>query len=118
LFGASVRLGEEAAEYWPIRVRQPFTGGLLLGAGFIRELYVHMGHQPAWKYTEVLELTFDDGRLTLVHDRSELMGQRRAAKGTATDPLPSTDPLHPTDPLQPDPWSDDMALDHGYSPML
>ena len=119
IFGAEVRLGE-TAEYWPIRVRQPFTGGLLLGAGFIEELYVHMGHQPAWKYTTVLELTFDGGRLTVVHDRSELMAQRRAeyATRTTTDPLPWAAPLHQTDPLAPDAWVDDTALDHGYSPML
>jgi hypothetical protein len=114
-----VRRGQTAA-YRPIRVRQPFTGGLLLGAGFIDALYVHMGHHPAWKYTTVLELTFDDGRLTVVHDRSHLMAQRRAAYTTHTpmDSLREANPLHPTDPLAPDPWIDDTALDHGYSPML
>jgi hypothetical protein len=119
LFGAEVRLGETAA-YWPIRVRQPFTGGLLLGAGFIDALYVHMGHQPAWKYTTVLELTFDDGRLVVVHDRSELMAQRRAeyATRTTTNRLQAIPPFHPTDPLASDQWTDDTALDHGYSPML
>jgi hypothetical protein len=114
LFGAPVRLGDQAAAYGPIRVRQPFTGGLLLGAGFIEELYVHMGHQPAWKYTEVLELTFDDGRLVAVNDHLQLMARRRAECSTPTP----TDPIHPTDPLQPDPWADDLALEHGYSPML
>lgn len=120
LFGARVRLGDDAPQYRPIRARQAFTGGLLLGAGFIWNLYVHMGHQPAWKYTSVLELTFDDGRLAAVHDHSELMAYRRAAHAahTPTDPLDPTDPLHPTDPLAPDPWIDDMALEHGYSPML
>jgi hypothetical protein len=119
LFGAQVRRGQTAA-YSPLRVRQPFTGGLLLGAGFLEELYVHMGHQPAWKYTTVLELTFDDGRLAVVQDRSDLMAQRRAAYATHTpmDPLRGANPLHPTDPLAPDPWIDDTALGHGYSPML
>jgi hypothetical protein len=119
LFGAHVRRGR-AAVYRPIRVRQPFTGGLLLGDGFIHELYVHMGHQPAWKYTTVLELTFDDGQLTAVHDRSELMARRRATYATraSIDPLQGANPLHPTDPLAPDAWTDDIALAHGYSPML
>ncbi len=119
LFGAHVYRGRAAA-YRPIRVRQPFTGGLLLGARLIDELYVHMGHQPAWKYTTVLELTFDGGRLAGVHDRSELMAQRRATYATRTpiDPLQGTNPPHPTDPLAPDPWVDDPAFDHGYSPML
>jgi hypothetical protein len=119
LFGAHLRQGP-AAVYRPIGVRQPFTGGVLLGAGFIQELYVHMGHQPAWKYTTLLELSFDDGRLTDVHDRSELMARRRAAYATRTsiEPPPEPTPLHPTDPLAPDAWVDDEALDHMYFPML
>lgn len=36
-----------------------YTGGLLLAAGFIRELYVHMGFHPAWKYEKVVERAFD-----------------------------------------------------------
>jgi hypothetical protein len=35
------------------------TGGLLLGRDFIRELYVHMGFHPAWKYRHVVEVTLD-----------------------------------------------------------
>jgi hypothetical protein len=119
LFGAHVRRGR-AAVYRPIQVRQPFTGGLLLGARFIHDLYVHMGHQPAWKYATVLELSFDDGQLASEHDRSELMARRRATYATRTsiDPLQGSNPLHPTDPLAPDAWTDDIALAHGYSPML
>ena len=49
----------------------------MLGARFIDELYLLMGHQPAWKYTRVLELTFNDGRFATVNDRSELMARRR-----------------------------------------
>ena len=105
LFGARVRLGGTAA-YWPIRVRQPFTGGLLLGAGFIEELYVHMGYHPAWKYKTVLELTFDDGRLDAMHDRSQPMAQRRAAQGSLT----------PTDLRDLDAWID-ITFDHSYFPM-
>jgi hypothetical protein len=104
LFGARVRLDGDAPAYSPIRVRQEFTGGLLLGTGFIEDLYVNMGHHPAWKYITVLEFTFDDGQLAAVHDRSELMAQRRA-KGTHA----ATDPPHQTDPLASDPWTDDTA---------
>jgi hypothetical protein len=78
LFGADVCFIGNAATYSPIRVPLPFAGGLLLGACFIHDLYVHMGHHPVWKYTEVLELLFDEGRLGEVCDRSELMAQRRA----------------------------------------
>jgi hypothetical protein len=107
LFGARLRRGNWGAEYSPIRVRQPYDGGLLLAAGFVESLYVHMGHHPAWKYANVLELIFDDGSLTAVHDRSELMAQRRAAQGT----------LSPKDLRDLDVWID-TTFDRTYPPML
>lgn len=55
-----------------------FTGGLLLGADFVRELYVHMGSHPAWKYREVRELTFEKGALVADNDRSALMEELRS----------------------------------------
>ena len=48
----------------------PYTGGLLLGDEFIRDLYVHMGFHPAWKYRRVLELIFDRGALVRETDHS------------------------------------------------
>lgn len=50
-----------------------YTGRLLLGAGFIRELYVHMGAQLPWKYEEVHELVFREGVLVEAYDRSKPM---------------------------------------------
>ena len=50
-----------------------YTGRLLLGAGFISELYVHMGAQLPWKYEEVHELVFQEGVLVEAHDRSKPM---------------------------------------------
>jgi hypothetical protein len=44
-----------------------FSGRLLLARDFIDDLYVHLGHHPAWKYVKVLELTFRHGRL-IAHD--------------------------------------------------
>ena len=79
LFGADLRFIGSAATYSPIRVPLPFSGGLLLGARLVRAPYAHMGHHPAWKYTEVLELLFGDGRLGEMADRSELIAERRAA---------------------------------------
>lgn len=55
----------------------PFTGGFLIGSGFIDELYVHMGFHPAWKYKEVHELVFEKGKLTLESDVSERMKEMR-----------------------------------------
>jgi hypothetical protein len=54
-----------------------YTGGLLLADGFIRELYVHMGFHPAWKYERVVELVFEAGTLKHEYDRSEQMAEIR-----------------------------------------
>jgi hypothetical protein len=54
-----------------------YTGGLLLADGFIKELYVHMGFHPAWKYERVVELIFDAGVVKQEFDRSERMAEIR-----------------------------------------
>lgn len=54
-----------------------YTGGLLLAAGFIRDLYVHMGFHPAWKYEKVVELVFERGVLQKECDRSAEMAELR-----------------------------------------
>jgi len=54
-----------------------FTGGLLVAKDFIRELYVHMGFHPAYKYRHVFELVFESGRLIEATDRSQLMAEFR-----------------------------------------
>ena len=43
-----------------LEVAVPFSGGLLLGAGFVRETYAH-GLHPAWKYERVFELLLENG---------------------------------------------------------
>lgn len=82
LFGAPVSQGSfGSARYEPIRVPQPFDGGLLIASEFLPDLYVHMGFHQAWKYRHVLELIFADGHLTEAHDRSLDAVARRAAEG-------------------------------------
>lgn len=56
----------------------PYTGGLLIGRDFIRQLYVHMGFHPAWKYQHVYELLFDQGELVEARDVSPEMLRLRA----------------------------------------
>jgi hypothetical protein len=73
LFGAEVRMIGSAATYSPIRVPLPFSGGLLLGAAPRHDLDVLMRRHPVWKYTEILELLVDNGRLVDVFDRSDLL---------------------------------------------
>jgi hypothetical protein len=77
LFGAA---RDSGGWYQPVRVPVPFTGGLLVGDGFVRELYVHMGFHPAWKYRHVHELLFESGRLTAHHDRSAAMAEIRGSE--------------------------------------
>ena len=47
-----------------------YSGGMLLARDFIKELYVHMGFHPAWKYREVHELIFENGKLIREANRS------------------------------------------------
>jgi hypothetical protein len=55
----------------------PYSGGLLLATDFIRELYVHMGFHPAWKYRQVFELIFESGVLAEEWDVSEKLSAIR-----------------------------------------
>jgi hypothetical protein len=84
----NVRTGEvrtrwESSDFLCEGLREvvPFSGGLLLGADFISELYVHMGFHPAWKYREVHELIFDAGRVVKEADRSAEMAEFREMVG-------------------------------------
>jgi len=54
-----------------------YRGGLVIGRDFIRELYVHMGFHPAWKYQHVHELVFERGRLVEAHDASSEIARLR-----------------------------------------
>lgn len=49
-----------------------FTGGLLLGTGFVRGLMVNMGFHPFWKFEKVHELMFEQGRVLSCVDKSEV----------------------------------------------
>lgn len=83
LFGECLALDDErpGVDARGLAFPVPFTGGLLLGADFIEELYVHMGFHPACKYRHVLELTFENGRLLSQSDRSIEMEEIRLREG-------------------------------------
>jgi len=68
---------EHQACYENIYLPVPFTGRLLLAKDFIQELYVHMGFQEPTAFKTVLELTFKDGLLMDLQDRSKEMEQER-----------------------------------------
>jgi len=59
----------------------PYSGGLLLGDGFIEEMYVHMGFHPAYTYRRVQELNFELGLLTKATDLSADMEECRRELG-------------------------------------
>ena len=71
------------AVYEELGLRVCFTGEMLIGDGFIRELYVHMGFHPAWKYQEVLRLTFEQGGLIECQDVSAEMAELRSHRVSA-----------------------------------
>ena len=55
----------------------PFSGTILAADGFIRELYVHMGFHPAWKYETVLEVKCENGKVIAIEDISKQMAALR-----------------------------------------
>lgn len=54
-----------------------FDGNLLVARDFIRELYMHMGFHPAWKFRSVHELAFRQGRLVAQVDASARLAALR-----------------------------------------
>lgn len=63
--------GWHVEKYTGLNLAMPYTGTLIIATDFIRNLYVHMGIQAAWKYETVWELSFEDGQLTAAVDASE-----------------------------------------------
>ena len=63
--------------YDKLRLKVDFSGGLLLGSGFIRSTYVHMGHRKPYQFEHVTELLFERGNLIEVVDHSEKAAQWR-----------------------------------------
>jgi hypothetical protein len=89
-----VRTSWESSDFVIDSLRQPipFSGGLLLGADFILELYVHMGFHPAWKFREVHEVLFEGGRVVKEADRSAEMAEfREMVAGRPLEPSDAED---------------------------
>lgn len=87
LYGTPVSEGAfGASRYQPIRAPMRFRGGLLIASELLPDLREHRGFQSAWKYEHVVELKFEDGRLTEARDRSLDAAARRAAEGVGVLP--------------------------------
>lgn len=67
------------AHYTDVHMLVSFTGKLRLAKDFIDELYIHMGFQKPSAFRKVLDLSFENGLLIDVKDRSEEMEQKRGA---------------------------------------
>ncbi|MEW6736813.1 MAG: hypothetical protein AB1489_36330 [Acidobacteriota bacterium] len=91
LFGKLPKHNKEAwcYDFLDLNWKVPFNGGILAGLGFVRELYVHMGFHPAWKYRSVVELIFEEGVLLETLDRSTEMASIRE-RTTKDDLKPSS----------------------------
>lgn len=81
--------------YYGIGFPLEYSGGVLLGDGFIRNWFVHMGLHPALKYERVVELIFESGILKREFDRSEQMAEVRAR--VADSPSVGDSQSKPTD---------------------
>jgi hypothetical protein len=71
------RASHRISVYKGLNLPIEFTGGILVGDEFIRELYVHMGFHPAWKFRTVFELLFEKGNVLEVGDISDKMEKLR-----------------------------------------
>ncbi|NLD16348.1 MAG: hypothetical protein GX666_02050 [Tissierellia bacterium] len=77
---------EESSFYAYYNVDLPinYSGKLLLGYGFLRRYYQHMGYQNPHAYQELLMLTFNNGELVLTKDLSDKAAEYR--KSIEKDP--------------------------------
>ncbi|MBD3190400.1 MAG: hypothetical protein GF308_07135 [Candidatus Heimdallarchaeota archaeon] len=64
-------------EYSNLDLKIDFTGSLLIGKGFIQEMYVHMGFQRPISFETVRELYFEKGQLKEEKNLSKLMAKKR-----------------------------------------
>jgi hypothetical protein len=105
---ASRRRGhhQTATLYRELAIPVAYRGRLLLGAE--RDLYTHMGFQPAWYFRRVVELVVEDGRVSNATDRSaELAEVRRRLR---------EEPRRPRSSNAPADWiTRTFSLDYSYS---
>ena len=78
LFGQSKLNGSSSpGHYENLEYPIAFTGGLLLGRGFINDTYVRMGFHPAYGFRHVVELWLNEGQVVTRVDRSREMEEVR-----------------------------------------
>lgn len=63
--------------YKNLSIPLEYTGKILVGKGFLREYYIHMGYQRAWAYENLRELIFENGKLMETFDHGEMAKKLR-----------------------------------------
>ena len=63
--------------YKDVNLPLPYSGGVLITNGFIRERYIHMGFQSPLSYKLVIELKFENGLFVSETDLSEKIQSQR-----------------------------------------
>ncbi len=75
--GTEPEIDEYQAMYHGLNVLVPFTGKIRLAKDFVPELYIHMGFPKPTAFKTVLDVSFLEGEVINVRDRSNEMGQKR-----------------------------------------
>lgn len=78
-FAARASVDRSGCDYEGLDHAVAFSGGMLIGADLIPELYGHLGHQAPYRYRRLFELIFDRGRLQGTRDRSREVAEFRAS---------------------------------------
>ncbi|MHA1680452.1 MAG: hypothetical protein ACTSUE_05550 [Promethearchaeota archaeon] len=63
--------------YNNLNLKTEFTGTILIGKDFIRQMYVHMGFQRPICFKKVLEFTIENGNITAMKNLSSEIKQQR-----------------------------------------
>ena len=64
-------------QYLAMNFPMNYSGGIVIGAGFVDKYYIHMGYQQVYAYEKVVELIFERGQLMEVIDHSDKVAQIR-----------------------------------------
>lgn len=64
-------------QYLALNFPMNYSGGIVIGAGFVDKYYIHMGYQQVYAYEKVVELIFERGQLMEVIDHSDKVAQIR-----------------------------------------
>ena len=76
--------------YKNLNIFMEYTGKILIGKGFIKEYYIHMGYQRAWAYEVLEEMIFDKGKLIKTVDHSEMAKKIRKELENKEEKIPKT----------------------------